>query len=98
MAADKEIELPWEMQEICKLLKTELRVCCARVEETSSLSREGRKARQRLKAFLAKLHLLAQQSGSKEVVDAVGKVRLPTFGTIVGPEQLPNWDSGGSLN
>jgi hypothetical protein len=49
-------------------------------------------------AVLAELHLLAQQSGSKEVVDAVDKVRLPTFGCIIRPEEMPNWDSGGSLN
>jgi hypothetical protein len=42
MSNEPEIELPWEMQEIVRLLKTELRICCERVEETSPLSREGR--------------------------------------------------------
>jgi hypothetical protein len=89
---------PWEMQEICKLLKTELRIRCERVEETSPLSREGRKARRALKELLAELHGLAIQSGSPLAVQGVSRVRLPTFGCIVRPEELPNWNAGGSLN
>jgi hypothetical protein len=87
-----------ELQEITRRLTTELRAKVDAVRQTQALTREGKRARARLKQFLAELRGLAQASGQQCVVDAVGKIRLFVLGNVMRPEELPNWDDAGSLN
>jgi hypothetical protein len=94
MAAD----LGSEMQEITRLLTTELRPKVDAVQQTPAWTREGKRARRALKQFLAELRGLAQASGRQCVIDAMERIRLPVFGAIERPEELPNWDGAGGLN
>jgi hypothetical protein len=92
MAAD------FEMQEIARRLITELRPKVDAVRATEAWTGEGKRARSRLKQFLAELRGLAQASGQQCAIDGVDKVRLFILGNVMRPEELPNWDAGGSVN
>jgi hypothetical protein len=87
-----------EMQEINRLLTTELRPKVDAVQQTEAWTREGKRARARLKQFLAELRGLAQASGQQCAIDGVEKIRLFILGNVMRPEELPNWDGAGSLN
>ena len=86
------------MQEITRLLTTELRPKVNAVRATESWTREGKRARARLKQFLAELRGLAKASGQEYAIDGVEKVRLFILGNVMRPEELPNWDGAGGLN
>ena len=90
--------LPIEMQEITRLLTTELRPKVDAVQRTEAWTREGKRARGRLKQFLAELRGLALASGQQCVIDGMDKVRLFVLGNVMRPEELPNWDGAGGLN
>ena len=87
-----------EMQEITRGLTTELRPKVGAVQQTQAWTREGKRARVRLKQFLAELRGLAMASGQECAIDGVEKVRLFILGNVMRPEELPNWDCGGSVN
>ena len=87
-----------EMQEITRLLTTELRPKVDAVRATESWTREGKRARKGLKEFLAGLRGLASATGQQCAIDGVEKVRLFILGNVMRPEELPNWDAGGSVN
>ena len=80
--------------EITRLI-TELRAATHRVEATRACTKEGKRARRRLKKLVENIKSLALASGYPEVLD---QLRLPTFGQIHRPEELPNWDEAGGLN
>jgi hypothetical protein len=87
-----------EMQEITRRITTELRPKVDAVQQTPAWTREGKRARSRLKQFLAELRGLASASGQECAIDGVEKVRLFVLGNVMRPEELPNWNAGGSVN
>jgi hypothetical protein len=94
MAADLGIE----MQEITRLLTTELRPKVDAVQQTPAWTTDGKRARRVLKQFLAELRGLAMASGQQCALDGLEKVRLFVLGNVMRPEELPNWDAAGGLN
>ena len=62
------------------------------VRHSEQWSREGRRARGRLRAWRARLRRLAKQTGEPQVEQSVEAVLLHLRG------ELPNWHGGGSIN
>jgi hypothetical protein len=86
------------MQEITWRITTELRSRVDAVRATEAWTREGKRARRVLKQFLAELRGLAMAKGQECAIDGVDKIRLFILGNVMRPEELPNWDAGGSVN
>ena len=77
-----------QMQEISRRLVTELRSKVDAVQQTESWSREGKRARRRLKGFLAELRDLAIANGQQMAIDGMEKVRLLVLGNVMRPVRL----------
>jgi hypothetical protein len=90
-----ERKVPFELEEISRLICTELRPATHLVEATRAGTREGDLARRQLRELVGEIKNLALAGGCHQVID---QLRLPTFGQIQEPEQLPNWDEAGGLN
>ena len=71
------------MQEITRLLTTELRPKVDAIQQTPAWTTEGKRARRALKQFLAELRGLAQASGQECAIDGVEKVRLFVLGNVM---------------
>ena len=87
-----------EMQEITRLLTTELRPKVDAVRANRGMDQGRQTGAGTVETVPGRAARAGTSSGQQCAIDGVEKVRLFILGNVMRPEELPNWDGAGGLN